>query len=157
FLGCFLCLLIAVLLVDSPAKFGAQALPFAMKLGCCLGAAIVLPFLDLIAILLQNTGVILLPAWFQFDKTTPRGVETMGQQLILMFGQIVALALCLLPAALVFGAILFLSHYALPNEIGIVLGSFGAAIMMCVEVAVAIRVLGGVFERFDLSAELTGQ
>lgn len=156
-LACFQWILIAIFLAASPDKFGALELPFSMKLTFCLGAAIVLPVLDLIAILLQNTGVILLPAWFQFDKTTPRGIETMGQQLILMFGQVLALALCLLPAGLVFGGILFLSHYALPMEIGIVLGCIGAAAVMCAEVALAVRLLGGVFERFDLSAELMPQ
>jgi len=156
-LAAFQWLLIFVFLVASPEKFGALDLPFAMKLSACLGAVIVLPFLDLIAILLQNTGVLLLPAWFQFDKSAPRGIETMGQQLILMFGQVLALALCLIPAALAFGAILFLTQLALPIGFGIVLGAVAAGVVMCIEVAFAVRLLGGVFERFDLSAELSGQ
>jgi ABC-2 type transport system permease protein len=153
-LACVQWVLLATFLAASPDRFGALAFPFAMKLGCCVGAAIVLPFLDLIAVLLQNTGVVLLPAWFQFDKTAPRGIETMGQQLILMVGQVLALTLCLIPAALAFGLILFLTHFALPFEIGIVLGALAVAVVMCVEVAIAVRLLGGVFERFDLSTEL---
>ncbi len=156
-LACFQWVLIAVFLVGSPSQFGTQPLPFGMKLSCCVAAAIALPFLDLIAILLQNTSVLLLPAWFQFDKTAPRGIETMGQQLILMFGQVLALALCLAPAGLVFGAVLFVTQLALSFEIGIVLGAIAGAAVMCVEVALAIRLLGKVFERFDLSAELSGQ
>jgi ABC-2 type transport system permease protein len=150
-------ILIAVFLIGSPAQFERQNLPLAMKLSCCLGAAIVIPFLDLIAILLLNTGTLLLPAWFQFDKSTPRGIETMGQQLILVFGQILALAICLIPAAIAFAIVLFLAHYVVGMGVGIVLGSIAAAAMMCVEIAIAVRLLGNVFERFDLSLELGNQ
>jgi hypothetical protein len=156
-LAAFQWLLISIFLVVSPEKLGSQELPFAMKLSACIGAAVVLPFLDLIAILLQNASVLLLPAWFQFDKSTPRGIETMGQQLILMFGQVLALALCLVPAALAFGAILFLTQLALSIGFGIILGAIAAGVIMCIEVAFAVRLLGGVFERFDLSAELSAQ
>ncbi|MGZ4961534.1 MAG: putative ABC exporter domain-containing protein [Limisphaerales bacterium] len=156
-LAAFQLVLIAIFLVGSPSQIGAQPLPFGMKLSACVAAAVVLPFLDLIAILLQNTSVLLLPAWFQFDKTTPRGIETMGQQLILIFGQVLTLSLCLAPAGLAFGAVLFVTQLALSIEIGIVLGAIAGAAVMCVEVAVAVRLLGKVFERFDLSAELGGQ
>jgi hypothetical protein len=150
-------MLIAVFLIGSPPEFERHQLPFAMKLSGCLAAAILIPFLDLIAILLQNTGALLLPAWFQFDKTAPRGIETMGQNLILIFGQILALALCLIPAAIAFGLVLFAAYYTVGSGVGIVLGAIAAAAMMCVEVAIAVRLLGGVFERFDLSAELGNQ
>jgi ABC-2 type transport system permease protein len=147
-------ILIGVFLVGSPSEFGRDHFPFPLKLSCCIGAAFIFPCLDMLAVLLQNTGVLLLPAWFQFDKTAPRGIETMGQQLILVFGQILALAICLLPAALVFGVMLFVGHYAMRIEPAIVFGSIAAAGVMCIEVAFAVRILGGVFERFDLSAEL---
>lgn len=148
-------LLLLVFLLASPAKIGMQELDFGMKLSGCIAAALVLPCLDLIAVLLQNTGVLLLPAWFQFDKTAPRGIETMGQQLILIFGQMLALAIALIPAAAAFAGIVIIGHFVLPTGLAIVLASIAAAIVMCLEAALAIRVLGGVFERFDLSAELT--
>lgn len=154
-LACFQWLLIVVFLFASPEKIGNEHLAFGMKLSACLAAAVVLPFLDLIAILLQNTGVLLLPAWFQFDKTAPRGIETMGQQLILVFGQILALAIALIPAVAVSAGIIAVGHFVMPLGLAIIVAAIAAAIVMCVEVAIAIRLLGGVFERFDLSAELT--
>jgi hypothetical protein len=153
-LACLQWLLIAIFFVVSPEKIGKDHLPFGMKLGLCLAAAVALPFVDMIVILIQNTAVLLLPAWFQFDKTTPRGIETMGQQLILMFGQILALTLCLIPASAIFALIVFIGHYALPLEATFVLGAVAAAAVACAEIALTIRLLGGVFERFDLSAEL---
>jgi ABC-2 type transport system permease protein len=154
-LACAQWLLIAVFLVVSPDSIGKDHFPFGMKLGVCLAAALALPFVDLIVILIQNTAVLLLPAWFQFDKSTPRGIETMGQQLILMFGQILALLLCLIPASAIFALVVFVGHYALPLEVCLVLGAIAAAAVACAEIALAVRLLGGVFERFDLSAELS--
>lgn len=147
-------ILIAVFLVGSPSHIDRAQLAFGMKLSGCIAAAIIFPCLDLVAILLQNTGALLLPAWFQFDKTTPRGIETMGQQLILIFGQVLALALCLVPAAIAFALVFFLGQYVVGIGVGIVLGALAGAVMMAVEVAIAVRLLGRVFERFDLSAEM---
>jgi hypothetical protein len=50
-------LLILVFLVASPDKLGHEQLAFGLKLSGCIAAAVALPFLDLIAVLLQNTGV----------------------------------------------------------------------------------------------------
>jgi ABC-2 type transport system permease protein len=153
-LACTQWLLIAVFLVISPSHFAQASLSFAAKLSVCATAAIVLPFLNLITVLIQNAAVLILPAWFQFDKSTPRGIETMGQQLILMFGQIIVLALCLIPAAIAFGGITFVAQLALPWNVSVIFGAIAAAAVLVGEVAIALRLLGKVFERFDLSAEL---
>jgi hypothetical protein len=71
-----------------------------------------------------------------------------------MFGQLLVLGLGLVPAGVAFT--LFLSggsflHWPL---LGVVLGAFAAAIILAVEAGIGIKLLGGAFERFDVSGEL---
>ena len=137
-----------------PEQLDKYTIPLAVRLSVALAAVIVLPFIDLMALLIPNASVLFFPAWFQLGKDTPRGFETMGQQLILMFGQLLVLGLGLVPAGVAFT--LFLSggsflHWPL---LGVVLGAFAAAIILAVEAGIGIKLLGGAFERFDVSGEL---
>ena len=70
-----------------------MSIRLALRLSVALAAAMVLPFVDLLALLIPNAAVLFFPAWFQLGKDVPRGFETMGQQLILMFGQMLVLFL----------------------------------------------------------------
>jgi len=88
---------------------------------------------DLIALLIPNAAVLFLPAWFQLGKDGPRGFETTGQQLILMFGQLLVLALSLLPAAAVFAIIFLLTSHLVPIALGVLLGGVPAAALLLVE------------------------
>jgi hypothetical protein len=108
----------------------------------------------LLALLIPNAAVLFFPAWFQLGKDTPRGFETMGQQLILMFGQMLALLLGLVPAAIGFGLLFAGGSFIHWPLLGLVLGAFAAAIILAVEAGLGIKLLGGVFERFDVSGEM---
>jgi hypothetical protein len=63
------------------------------------------------------------------------------------------LALSLAPAAAVFTIIFALSSYLQAPAAGVLLGSMAAALLLLVEAGIGIKLLGGVFERFDLSSE----
>jgi ABC-2 type transport system permease protein len=89
-----------------PQHFEKYDVPLALRLSVALAAAVVLPFIDLLALLIPNASVLFFPAWFQLGKDTPRGFETMGQQLILMFGQLLVLMFGLAPAAGAFALLL---------------------------------------------------
>jgi hypothetical protein len=124
-----------------------------MRLGVGVSAALVLPFVDLIAMLIPNASVMLFPAWFQLGKEGPRGFETTGQQMILMFGQMLVLVVSLLPAGVAFAALFFATSFFLGHPMGVFLGGIAAAIVLAGEAAVGVKLLGGVFERLDLSEE----
>ena len=147
-------LLLAVAVVFSPAVFGHYAVTLGVRMGFGLAAAIVLPFIDLIAMLIPNASVLFFPAWFQLGKEAPRGFETTGQQLILMFGQVLVLALSLIPAAGVFAVIVIGGSYVLAPSLSAVLASVAAAVILALEAALGLKLLGAVFERFDLSSEI---
>jgi len=137
-----------------PERLDTYPISLAQRLSVALAAAMVLPFIDLVALLIPNAAVLIFPAWFQLGKDAPRGFETMGQQLILMFGQVLVLGLSLLPAGVAFTLFLWggsVLHWPL---LGVMLGALAAAIILAIEAGVGIKLLGGVFERFDVSGEL---
>jgi hypothetical protein len=137
-----------------PERFDQYAMPLALRWSVALAAAIVLPFIDLVALLIPNASVLLFPAWFQLGKEVPRGFETMGQQLILMFGQLLVLGLGLVPAGVAFTLFLLGGSFLRWPLLGVVLGALAAAIILALEAGLGIKLLGGAFERFDVSGEL---
>jgi hypothetical protein len=116
-----------------------------------LAAALVLPLVDFIALLLPNAAALIFPAWVQLGKNSPRGMETMGQQIILMAGQVLVLALTLLPAALVFAVGYFVGNYFLGMAVAVVLGALWATVVLGAEAALGVVLLGKAFRRFDWS------
>jgi hypothetical protein len=137
-----------------PDRLERHAIPLALRLSVALSAAVVLPFIDLVALLIPNASVLFFPAWFQLGKDGPRGFETMGQQLILMFGQLLVLLLGLLPAGGVFALLFFGGSFVHWPLLGLMLGACAAAMILAVEAGIGIKLLGGVFERFDVSGEV---
>jgi hypothetical protein len=133
----------------------AMPLPWSQLLSAAGGAAVILPGLNLISLLIPNAAVLSFPAWFQLGKTGPQGIEATGQRLIFVFGYLVVLILALVPAALIWGGLFLLGHIVINNEAGIILGSIGAAIVLGCEVFAGLKWLGTLFERFDL-VELPG-
>ena len=137
-----------------PDRFDDYPIPLTMRICVALSAAIVLPFIDLLALLIPNASALFFPGWFHLGKDAPRGFETMGQQLILMFGQLLVLLLGLAPAAGVFTLFLLGGTFVHWPLLGLLLGAVAAVIILAIEVGIAIKLLGGVFERFDVSGEL---
>ena len=110
-----------------------------------------MPFVDFIALLLPNAAALIFPAWVQLGKNTPRGFETMGQQMILMFGQILILVLAMLPAGLAFLGVYLVGRFFFGMPVAVDLAALAAAILLAMEAAVGVRILGKAFERLDWS------
>jgi len=124
-------------------------------LGIGFGAAVIAPMLNLIQLQIPNAAVLLFPAWFQAAKDSPRGIEATGQRLVFMLGQLLAFALALVPAAAVFTVVFLVAKMLLMLGLGlsIPLASIAAAVVLAVEAALGLLLLGRLFDRFDLSAE----
>ena len=101
-------LLLAALLCSTSVRGGPA--PMVWRIASALAAALVLPFVDFLALLLPNGAALIFPAWVQLGKDAPRGIETMGQQIILMFGQMRVLLLAPVPAGLAPGAAYFVAR-----------------------------------------------
>jgi ABC-2 type transport system permease protein len=130
-----------------PGKF--KALFFAIA----LGAAVLLPVLDVLLLLIPNAAVLLFPSWIQTGKDSPRGVEATGQRLIFALGQLLVLLLALLPATAAFLAVFFLLNYLLGPAAAVPVASLAATIILAGEAALGVKLLGKLFERFDVTEE----
>jgi hypothetical protein len=134
--------------------FQPLSLEKSLRIGIACGAAVLIPVLNLITLQVPNAAVLLFPAWFQASKEGAQGIEATGQRLIFLLGQLLAFALTLLPAAIVFLVVFFLGQFALGLAAAVPLASLAAAVVLTGEAALGLMLLGWLFERFDVSAEL---
>jgi ABC-2 type transport system permease protein len=127
----------------------------------CLG--LTTPILCIIQLIVPNTLMVLMPAWYQSSRTRGGGVEMFGQRLMFGLLQLMFALLVIVPAAgaaaLILGAAfgwnLFLSGIGLhisPSP-AVVLATIAAVLILASEAAVGLWFLGERFERFDLSTE----
>jgi hypothetical protein len=145
-------LLILALGLGSQARVETAGWPNAWSIG--LSAGILLPLLNLIILQIPNAAVLLFPAWFQLGKDAAHGIEATGQRLIFLLGQLLLLIVCLIPAGLMFALGFFMAQWAIGLNTALLAGAAGAAIMLGVEGAVGFVVLGKLFERLDVAAEI---
>jgi putative ABC exporter len=131
-----------------------QPLPPPMTLAMALGAAVLLPMLNLITLQIPNAAVLLFPAWFQASREGAHGIEATGQRLIFVIGQFLAFIVALIPAAAFFIGVLFVLRLWLALYFVIPLASLAAALVLGLEGVLGVFLLGWLFERLDLSAEL---
>jgi hypothetical protein len=148
-----LLLTVGFALLASDGADGSLAAPLGVKLGGALAAALTLPALNLISLLIINAAVLLFPAWLQSGREGPQGIEATGQRLIFALGQFVAFTLALAPAAGVFAAVFFVGRWALPLALTLPLAAVGGTIVLGLESALGVMLVGRLFERFDLSSE----
>src|ERR1044071_1507975 len=142
-----------LLIVGTVLFTQGQFLARSMIWAIALGAAIVLPMLDLLILQIPNGAVLLFPAWFQTSREGAHGIEATGQRLIFMLGQLLAFLIALIPASAFFLGFFFLLKMFLAVSVVIPLACLVSAIVLALESVLGVMLLGWLFERFDLSAE----
>jgi hypothetical protein len=125
-----------------------------ISLAIGLGAAVLVPTLNLIILLIPNAAVLLFPAWFLPGKEGAQGIEATGQRIIFMLGQLLVFLLTLIPASIGFLVVFLLIRALLGLTLAIPLASIMATIVLAAEGALGLMLLGHFFDRFDLSSEL---
>jgi len=129
---------------------GKQALLFLAIGG---SAFMLLPVLDALLLLIPNAAALLFPSWIQTGKDSPRGIEATGQRLIFAIGQLLALLVALVPAALAFAGIFFLLKLAVGLVAAVPFAALAAAVVLAMEAGFGVMLLGKLFERFDVTEE----
>ena len=142
-----------LLLIEIGLLFYLPAPQKALLLAIALGAAVALPVLDLLLLLIPNAAVLLFPSWIQTGKDSPRGIEATGQRLIFALGQLLVLVLALLPAAAAFAGVFFLLNFTVGPVAAVLPASLAAAVVVAVEAGFGVMLLGKLFERFDVTEE----
>jgi hypothetical protein len=111
------------------------------------------PPLTMLVLCVPFAGLLWFPAWAAAISSRGGGFEVAGQRIAYGFMFMLTLGVAMLPAGVVGGG-LWLLGYALDwPAAGMVLGAIAATAVVCLEVALALKVLGKRIEAFDLSVE----
>jgi ABC-2 type transport system permease protein len=120
------------------------------RLSAAAAAAIVAPGLIAAQYVIHNGVALLFPAWVAFGGQRPRGLDAMGQRLILLGATWIALVLMTLPGGIA-GALM---GFVLVRWIGalcLVPAALACVAALLVETMAATEALGSAYERIDLT------
>lgn len=145
---------LAALLSAGPSGLGQLGLEEPPSLAWCLAgfaaAAIALPAITLAQLVLQNALVLMFPAWVALGNSRARGFEASGQRMLTLFGSMIVLGVCTLPAVAAGGILAWILSGAL-GALALAAGAGLAAAVIYGEVAVATVFLGRMLDRLDPS------
>jgi hypothetical protein len=157
-LTCLTWLLIAVAAMFVHAHGGARfvrpPIPIAQAVPLAVAAGLLAPALILAQLVVQNGLAIVFPAWVTVGASRARGIDAMGQRLLMMAGVVLAIVLALLPGAALAGAAAYALVSVAPkaHAVLIIVPSFVVTATVLAECWVAIELLGRVFDRTDVGS-----
>ncbi len=117
-----------------------------------LSAALLLPALNAMVLLLPNTIALLFPAWAGTSQGRGGGIEVMGQRLIFGLGLVLTIVVGLLPATLVGGVVWWVAQFLTGPAWASPFAALAALAILVVEVAGGIWGLSKAFDRYDVTA-----
>ena len=112
--------------------------------------AVLAPMLIAGQLIIQNAAVVLFPGWIATGGARARGVEAMGQKVLMLVATMLSLAIGVLPAVVVAGGLGWLL-YLLVGWPGVLPAALVFAGILLVEAALVLTWLGRVLERTDPS------
>ena len=122
----------------------------ALRVAAGLASLIAVPALVMAQFTVHNAAALLLPAWFGSSGTRPRGIDAMGQRLIMLAGTWIVLVAGVLPAVLVGGMLWWLFEPAVGPWILIPAAVVGT-LMVAAEVGVVAEALAPAYEQLDIT------
>jgi ABC-2 type transport system permease protein len=124
---------------------------FGLRMGGGAALAILAPALVFSQLTIHNAVALMFPAWVPLGNQRPRGLDAMGQRLIMLGGTWLLLILSAVPGALAGGIVWF----ALGRFIGpaaLVPAAVVCTVIVGVEVLLATEAIGPAYERLDVMA-----
>jgi ABC-2 type transport system permease protein len=121
------------------------------RLGGGAALAIAAPALVFAQLAIHNIVALLFPAWIPLGNQRPRGLDAMGQRLIMLGGTWLMLVIAALPGAIASGVVWF----ALTPFIGqasLIPAAIVFTAIISVEVLAATEAIGPVYEKIDVMA-----
>jgi len=107
-----------------------------------------------VQLLIRNSIPVLFPAWAMRSKDEPRGFVAMGQRIVTLAGNLVVLAVALIPAAIVFLPSIWLAFkFFAGNPAFVAVATMPAVAVLLTEVWLGIKALGAQFEKLDITNE----
>src|SRR5262245_15910112 len=141
--------LLSIALAMSGVTFTRLGWPFRISLAA--GAAIVAPALVFAQLTIHNAVALMFPAWVPLGMGRPRGLDALGQRLIMLGGTWLLLIVAALPAAIAGGIVWFALRWAIGSA-AIIPGAFVATAVGAIEVLLATEALGPAYDRIDILA-----
>jgi hypothetical protein len=127
-------------------KFG-----WGWRLSAATGAAILTPALVFAQLTIHNGVALMFPAWVPLGMQRARGLDAMGQRLIMLGGTWLLLAIGAIPAAIAGGIVWFAARWLIGSA-ALIPGALVATVIMAIEVLLATEALGPAYERIDILA-----
>jgi len=116
-----------------------------------VAAMIVAPGVVFVQVLVQNAIAVMWPSWVVIGTNRARGIDVMGQRMIMMLGLLLVLVVAVLPA-LLGGGLIMLLLYWLTGTIAVILPAIVASAVLIVEAVLASELVGRAFDRTDVTA-----
>ena len=107
-----------------------------------------------VQLVIRNSIPVLFPAWAMRSKDEPRGFVAMGQRIVTLAGNLIVLAVALIPAAIVFLPSIWLAFkFFAGNPAFVAVATMPAVAVLLTEVWMGIKALGAQFEKLDITNE----
>ena len=138
----------------SAAAFSRTTMSWRMAPGAA--AMILAPALVLAQYTIHNATALIFPAWIPLGHARPRGVDAMGQRLIMLGATWLVLILAWRPVRSS-GGMLWLAFYRFVGPWILIPAALCARRLSLVEVLMATEALGPAYERLDLTSVERGE
>jgi hypothetical protein len=122
-----------------------------LRMGGAAAIAIVTPALVFSQLTIHNAAALLFPAWVPLGNQRPRGLDAIGQRLIMLGGTWLMLILSILPGAIPAGIVWFVLQ-PFVGEAALVPAALVCTMIVGLEVLLATEAIGPAYERIDLMA-----
>ena len=133
----------------------ALEIPALVRIAAPLAVAVCTPLFCALQLVIQNAIALIFPAWVQsVSNPGEHGLDVMGQRLVFLAGQILLLALGVLPALIGAAAAFFVVNWLVGPIVAGLLAWLVVLTVLGVEIWASVRWLGVRFAHFDLSSEL---
>lgn len=107
-----------------------------------------------VLLLIRNAMPLYFPAWTMRPADDPRSFVTIGQRIVVLFANLIALAIAMIPAALVFLPSVWIAvKFFSGNAIFVAVATVPAAAVIVFEVWLGVKALGARFDAMDVSNE----
>jgi hypothetical protein len=136
-------------LLTAGTVLGRVSLSWRLSAGAAF--AMLAPALVFAQLTIHNAAALIFPAWVPQGYQRPRGLDALGQRLIMMFGTWLALIVSALPGAIL-GGMVGLVLWRLLGPAAVVPAAIVCAAVMAIEIVLATEMLGPAYERLDVTA-----
>ena len=142
-------LMTALALYVSTAVFSTASL--ALRASVAIAVCAIAPSLIAAQVAMHNALALMFPAWVSFGVWRARGVDAVGQRLILVGGTVVLVALAAAPGAII-GGIIWFAFNRLIGPVVLVPAGVVCSLVIGLEVLLVTEAIGPAYERLDLTS-----